>query len=185
MRIGIISLLLLCSAGVANSQNVQSIQSNLQNISVELDKIMYVAKTLPPNQQAAIASSVQLIRQSIGENDVLPNNGGTNQYWRVLTEFEFNNFIGKIKQNLLFSDRLSIIKRNSRNTMFYMSQIRDLLVLFNFNDERDQVRNLILPKAIDPENVSLLYEIYRFESERRELDAILDRAYTPLGAPKK
>jgi hypothetical protein len=56
-----------------------------------------------------------------------------------------------------------------------MDQIHDILKLFNFSSERDKVRDILLPKAIDPENVRQLYDLYRFPSEQKKLDQLLDQ----------
>jgi hypothetical protein len=66
-----------------------------------------------------------------------------------------------------------------------MDQIHDILKLFPFSSERDRVRDIILPKAIDPENIRLLYDIYVFQSDQKRLEEILDNAAPRRGIPSR
>lgn len=171
--------ILLIVTTVANSQ---SIRENVDKIETELRQIERLARSLPPQDQKALMASVRRIKQLTGagysyqsdrNEDVVvvkPNE-------RILNETEFDNLMLTIKETRFFDAKLSLIKRVSRNTNFYMAQAKAILNAFTFRDERNQVRDIILPKVIDPENIRLLYDLYPFADEQKELNQIMDQHY--------
>jgi len=164
--------------------NAQSIQDNLARIQGELEKITATASSLPPYQRNAIMASVESIRQLAGSmgnaphRDYRNNNNRTQE--RVLSDLDLANFLSSLKQTNFYDDKLALVKRVARNTGFYIDQIHDILNTFVFNSERDQVRDILLPKAIDPENIRLLYDIYPFLMDQKKLNEIIDQQPTPI-----
>jgi hypothetical protein len=179
-------LLLVAAIGIALASNAQSsIQSNLDKIQEELDKIMMESSSLPAYKRSAISSSVLNIKRLIGSYYSDPYDNNYYPQERILNDREFDNLILTIKQTNSFDARLMQINRVSRTTSFYMDQIHDILKLFPFSSERDRVRDIILPKAIDPENIRLLYDIYVFQSDQKRLEEILDNAAPRRGIPSR
>jgi hypothetical protein len=155
--------------------DAQSIQTNLDRIQDELNKIMMEASNLPVYKRSAISASVLNIKRILGSNTPDPKDISYNPQERIMTDSEFDNFLLTIKQTSSFETQLMQICRKARNTSFYMDQIHDILKLFNFSSERDKVRDILLPKAIDPENVRQLYDLYRFPSEQKKLEELIDQ----------
>ncbi len=166
--------------------NAQSIQDNLARIQGELEKITATASSLPPNQRNAIMASVESIRQLASSTGNAPhrdyrnNNSNNRTQERVLSDLDLANFLSSLKQTNFYDDKLALVKRVARNTGFYIDQIHDILNTFVFNSERDQVRDILLPKAIDPENIRLLYDIYPFLTDQKKLNEILDQQPAPI-----
>jgi hypothetical protein len=166
--------------------NAQSIQDNLDRIQGELEKITVAARSLPAYQRNAIMASVESIRQLTGSTGNAPrhdyhnNNNNNRPQERVLSDLELANFLSSLKQTNFYDDKRVLVKRVARNTSFYMDQIHAILKTFVFNSERDEVRDILLPKAIDPENIRLLYDIYPFSMDQKRLNEILDQQPTPI-----
>lgn len=164
--------LMVCAASLADAQ---SIQSNLDRIQSELDKIMMEANTLPAHKRSAISSSILNIKRMLGPTYADPYDNNYYPQEKVMNDREFDNFLLSIKQTKSFDARLMQITRTSRTTSFYMDQIHDVLKLFNFSSERNRVRDIMLPKVIDPENIHLLYVFYKFPSEQKRLNELLEK----------
>lgn len=171
---GLLLLLTIGTITVHAQGYSQSIQSNLDKISYELDKIVYEASSLTPYKKAAIESRVQSIRRMIGSttNAPLPEYNE-----RVLSDADLANILSLMKQASFDGEMFKVVARSSRNTRYYMNQIHDILTNFNFSEDRDKARDLLLPRAIDPENVHLLFDIYPFPSDQKKLDDIIDRQF--------
>lgn len=162
--------------------NAQSIRENVDKIDAELKQIERIARSLPPQDQKALMSSIRRIKQLTGvgyssQSDNYDDVAIVKPNERILNETEFNNLMKTIDETRFFDSKLSLIKRVSRNTNFYMAQIKAILKTFNFRDERDQIRNIILPNVIDPENIRLLYDLYPFPDDQKELNRIMDQHY--------
>ncbi|WP_320053612.1 DUF4476 domain-containing protein [uncultured Acetobacteroides sp.] len=162
--------IVICGAYIADAQ---SIQTNIERIQSELDKILIEANSLPAYKRSAISASIINIKQMLGSNAPDPRNTGRHPQEGTMINQEFDGFLLVIKQTSPFDTQLMQISRRARSTRFYMDQIHDILKLFNFSSERDKVRDILLPRAIDPENVRLLYDMYPFSSEQKKLDEIL------------
>lgn len=163
---------MICGAYIADAQ---SIQNNIERIQSELDKIMMEASNLPAYKRSAISASILNIKRMLGSSTPDPKDINYYPQERIMTDREFDNFLLTIKQTISFDARLMQISRKAHNTSFYMDQIHDILKLFSFSSERDKVRDILLPKAIDPENVRQLYDLYRFPSEQKKLNELLDQ----------
>lgn len=163
---------MICIASLANAQ---SIQTNLDRIQDELDKIMQEANSLPAYKRSAISASILNIKRMLGSNYTVPYDNNYYPQERVMNDREFDNFILSIKQTSSFDARFMQISKATRNTSFYMDQIHDILKQFNFSSERNKIRDILLPKAIDHENIRLLYDLYRFPSEQKRLNELLEK----------
>lgn len=168
----ILVAIVICGAYFADAQ---SIQTNIERIQSELDKIVMETSNLPAYKRSAISASILNIKRMLGSNFSDPSDNSYYPQERIMTDREFDNFLLTIKQTSSFDTRLMQISRKARNTSFYMDQIHDILKLFSFSSERDKVRDILLPKAIDPENIRQLYDLYRFPSEQKKLNELIDQ----------
>jgi hypothetical protein len=164
---------MICGAYIADAQ---SMQNNIERIQSELDKIMMEASNLPAYKRSAISASVLNIKRILGSSTPDPKDMGSYPQEGTMINREFDNFLLTIKQTTSFDTQLMQISRRVRNTRFYMDQIHDILKLFSFSSERDKVRDVLLPRAIDTENVRLLYDLYPFSSEQKKLDELIDQS---------
>lgn len=103
-----------------------------------------------------------------------------NRGLRVMSRQDFSVFYQRISNMPWKEERLKMIYDNKSHVMFLCSQVRDLMRLYTFDDERLQILEGVLPAIADLQNRQIVIETLRSVRARdraREMMAAI--AYAP------
>lgn len=71
------------------------------------------------------------------------------------------------------SDRMAIVERAVLTRAFTPRQAARVINKFSFNDDKQKALRLLVPALINCDDLSPLYEIFRFHGERQEVDQLV------------
>ncbi len=71
------------------------------------------------------------------------------------------------------SDRMAIVERAALTRAFTPRQAARVINKFSFNDDKKKALRLLIPALIHCDDLSPLYEIFRFHGERQEIDQLV------------
>jgi len=155
-------------------------------INQKLENILSEAKKLPQNNRSRIQSEVNDIRSLLTNkvrvihehSEQLKNSHQENlnepALIKILDVKEFSDLSTHIKTAGAYKNQLVLIKRIPKNTSFTIQQILDLTSVIALPENKKEVVLLLLPKAIDQENVDLLYKLFSTPSEQEKINQIAE-----------
>jgi hypothetical protein len=170
-----------------NSYNMNKIDQRLKNILIE-------SRTLPSPTRERIESEVKSIWKILGDGmrddqdnhsdrDIFNRGDRTNHDnrhihekpgYRLYNESEFSELKTRLKAAWPYRDQIQFIKRVNKTSAFTIRQILDLTKVLDFPNDQKEVALILLPKAFDPENVDVLYELFWTISDKEKINAIVD-----------
>lgn len=159
-----------------NSEDMRRIDQRLENILRE-------SEMLPPQNRACIFSEVKSIRQildwSVRENRDRPtgrhDHGSVRRPgFRVYDNEEFMDLRARIKAAWPYRDQILLIRRINKNSAFTIRQILELTKVIDFQNDQKEVVLILLPNAIDLENIDLLYDLFWSISDKETINRIAD-----------
>jgi hypothetical protein len=95
------------------------------------------------------------------------NNGGHGQ---VMSDYEFNQLLGRIKGQWFNSSKMNTAKENIPAYWFNTSQVRQLLQVFSSDNDKLELAKLAYRYTVDQRNYYSLYDVFSFQSSRDELE---------------
>jgi hypothetical protein len=105
------------------------------------------------------------------------NNNQTNNNWNNQNNFNYQNFddFYKTVKSQSFNDtKIEIITAQSRNTRWRTEEIKKLLLLLNFENDKLEVAKICYQNCLDKQNYSNLYSIFTFDSSVSELNRYIN-----------
>lgn len=153
-------------------------------INQKLENILSESKKLPQNSKSRIQSEVNDIRSLLTDkvriihehSEHLKNSHQENlnepEPIKIFDVKEISDLCARIKSAGEYKNQLVLFKRIPKNTSFTIQQILDLTNVIALPVNQKEVVLLLLPKAIDQENVDLLYKLFSTESEQEKIDKI-------------
>lgn len=86
---------------------------------------------------------------------------------------QFDELAHGLEQEPFSENRLMIIRAAARSHFFTVDQVRELLDIFVFEDDRIEAVRLLYPCIVDADNAYRLYDKFYFSSSKEELATIL------------
>jgi hypothetical protein len=103
------------------------------------------------------------------EDEYYDNGGWGNGYSNVMTNREFNDVKDQLRKEWFENNRLSsakfIIEKNNLTTV----QVKELMLLFTFEDNRLEIAKYAYKKTVDRNNYLQLKDALTFNSSKEEL----------------
>jgi hypothetical protein len=91
---------------------------------------------------------------------------GQDMSYTLMSPEAFQQFFSLYKKERFDDNRSRLIKATSKNATFSTEQVRYLLKEFSFDDQRLEVAKHLYTKTVDPQNYTILAEVFRFPSSK-------------------
>lgn len=92
---------------------------------------------------------------------------------RIMDENEFRSFYNRVKSAPFRDEQFKIVSFETANRFFTSRQSRDLIAIYNFDDERLKMLDILAPKIVDRENSGVIVDIFTFSSGKDKARDIL------------
>lgn len=160
-------IFLLFSASLCFSTEITYKTEDIQKIHIYLDSLLYETDNLPFHKRKMIQYYISEIK------NILISNQTANK--KIYSEEEFKNIISQLKTNPQYNTQKIILKQVAKKSNFYMKQIKEIILTINFQNDKKDSLELLLPKAVDPENVGILFDIFWTQSDKEYINSILEK----------
>jgi hypothetical protein len=97
------------------------------------------------------------------------NNGWNNGYGNVMSTREFNDVKDQIRREWFEANRLTSAKVIMDKENFTSQQVKELMLLFTFENNRLEVAKYAYRKTVDKQNYYQLNDAFTFNSSKDEL----------------
>lgn len=103
-------------------------------------------------------------------------NGNTGYALNVMNDQDFNYLLSALQRNGMFDqNRVDLISVDVRNTNFSSRQIYALLKTMDFDQSKLKLAKMLYTKCVDRPNFYRVYDLFSFESSRKELRDFISR----------
>lgn len=79
------------------------------------------------------------------------------------------DIINDLKSETFEDDKLEAAKEYTENYIFTSAQLKQMIVLFDFENSKTELVKAAYPNLSDPENIEIVFDTYEFESSKDEL----------------
>lgn len=100
---------------------------------------------------------------AVRPSNIFPPN---NRPVRVMNDANFNIFLRALRDRPFRDDRYKMIQDSKVNNAFSCQQIRQVMDLFSFDDEKLRVLELISPNIFDPQNAQIIMDGFSFSTTK-------------------
>lgn len=88
----------------------------------------------------------------------------------ILKGAEFDRFYRAVAARPFDNDKLVLTKQVLNQSTIYADDLKSLLKLFSFDDNKVELAKYMYPNTCDQRNFYVVYDAFSFESNRRELE---------------
>ncbi|MFT6716471.1 MAG: hypothetical protein ACJA0Q_001112 [Saprospiraceae bacterium] len=92
----------------------------------------------------------------------------------VLDSTGFANFIANIAQQDFDDAKITIISNSLETKCFSCDQIKTLLELFSFEEDKISIVKKAYGRVFDPRNFDVIYTVFEFDSSKNEIKQHID-----------
>lgn len=169
-----------------NLDDVRQIEQKLENIDRE-------SLDLPKSKRVRIQFELESIRQILEgekvkaadrmadkiEKNATPIKGFSAKspympVYRLYNDVQLKNLSIRIKAAKPFKNQLTLIKDVDKHASFTINQIKELLNDVRMLADKKETALVLLPNAVDLENVDQLYFLFTTPSEKAKIDRIAE-----------
>ncbi len=104
------------------------------------------------------------------------NNGWNNGYANVMSAREFNDVKDQVRKEWFENNRITSVKFIIDKNSFTTQQVKELMLLFTFENNRLEVAKYAYCKTVDQKNYFQVNEVLTFNSSKDELARFLREA---------
>lgn len=95
-------------------------------------------------------------------------------YARAMSDRDFRNVLASIEKEWLESNKLKSASQIVKSNNFTSAQVEQLLLLFSFENNKLELAKQAYLNTIDKGNYSNLFDVFSFNSSKRELQKYMD-----------
>jgi hypothetical protein len=118
--------------------------------------------------QKQIDEIIDLIKQLPDEDATLMPNP------EPMTDPEFAELIKTINNSSFQDDKKQIIRSSSNHNFFTVAQVIEIATIYPFDDDRLDVIKTLYPRILDVHKNYLLYNCFKFDSEKEKLERFIN-----------
>lgn len=157
----------------------------MRQIDRRLDNILRESSFLPQQNKERILSEIKSIRKILAEEMYDNRDEPIERYRhentgrrgvRLYENSSFQDLKVRLKSAWPYRDQLVFIRRLNRTSAFTVRQILELAKVIDFPNDQKEVALILLPNALDLENVDILYELFWSISDREKINRIADES---------
>lgn len=105
-----------------------------------------------------------------------PSNGNNQgNYGNIMNNATFSSFLNVIKNTKFDEERVSIIKQQLNTNRITSEQIKALMKVLSFDENRLEVAKFAYTRCADQNNYFIIYPAFQFESSAKELRDYISR----------
>jgi len=164
-----------------------------REIDQKLNNILRVSQTLPLQKKERIFSEVKSIRQILGTDseqeinmDLKTSENGKetkkeylikSPYLSDIKHFDLqgmNNLMSRLRAAKSYKAQFELIQKINNGSSFTIQQILDLTKVFASSMEKKEVGLVLLPNAVDLENIDQLYSLFSSDRDKLTINKIAD-----------
>lgn len=101
-----------------------------------------------------------------GDYDDRNNRGG---YESSMNDREFSRVLQSIEKEWLESNKLKSATQIVRNNMLTSAQVKQMLILFSFENDKLELAKVAYANTTDKRNYNMIYDVFSFNSSKDEL----------------
>jgi hypothetical protein len=160
-------MIMACHATVVSGEEIS--RENMAKINRELDSILMSAQGSYGISRQELTDRIVRVKMLLA--------GREHGRWGgdAFNESEMGDLIVRVKKAWPYRDQKVLLQRVSANSRFSMKQIRRILEIIDFPDDKKDAARILLPRAVDPENIDELYRIFWTPSDKEYINALLPR----------
>jgi len=168
--------------------------NDIRLIDQKLENILRETLDLPQQKKVRIAFEVESIKrildkerekgtvemaQLIEKNNTPSNNfKPKSPYMPIFTLYddkELSLLKARIRGARPYKNQLAYIKQINNSSSFTIEQIKDIVEEISLTSDKKEVVKILLPNAVDLENVDQLYDLFKTDSDKQDLDKIAEQ----------
>lgn len=130
--------------------------------------LLTLADSLPPQAREELVLRVATLRGLLAS--ALPVQPAARA---AVPDSEMPGILAKLRDAWPFSGQRRLLALYASNRSFSVAQIREILDLVPFSQDRKETLALLLPGTRDPENIDLLYGIFWTKDDKDYLHSLL------------
>jgi hypothetical protein len=158
---------LLCYACNLSGEEIS--KENITKIQRELDSILISI------QGPSGITNEELTDKIINIKRLLLAKEYKGRITKTYTDSEMVDLINRVKKSWPYRDQKILLQRISSNSRFYMKQIKSIIEVLDFPDDRKDAAKILLPRVLDPENIDVLYGIFWTLPDKEYVNSLLPR----------
>jgi len=155
---------------IGNDQNNISVGKNGIDVNFDVEKIINKINSENsneyPNQTEVEENTTEFPTSEITNVSTLIE---TNSCTPSFTDHQFNLIIQSLQTENIESKRLAKAKRVAFNNCLLTKQVRDVVALFNFENNRVEFAKFAYKFVSDKENYALLLDSFKFLTSKQEI----------------
>ena len=140
-----------------------------------------------PNQGLYLLGTYPVQNSSYGINewdDIWNNPYGNQNNWNgnsayagnVMNDQEFNYLLSALQRNGMFDqNRIDLISVDVRNSNFSSRQTYAIIKTLDFDKSKLKLAKMLYTKCVDRQNFYMVYDLFSFDSSRKELRDYISR----------
>ena len=140
-----------------------------------------------PNQGLYLLGTYPVQNSSYGINewdDIWNNPYGNQNNWNgnsayagnVMNDQEFNYLLSALQRNGMFDqNRIDLISVDVRNSNFSSRQTYAIIKTLDFDKSKLKLAKILYTKCVDRQNFYMVYDLFSFDSSRKELRDFISR----------
>ncbi len=90
-----------------------------------------------------------------------------------MNRIDFNSWKKKIANESFADDQLRIVKMGAKNGWFDCGQVKEILSLFNFADDKLSALRIMWPRVTDKENSYSVIDSFEFSDDKEDAETIM------------
>jgi len=87
---------------------------------------------------------------------------------------EFSSFLQTVVAQDFDAAKITLISNSLKTHCFSCEQVRSLLLLFSFEEDKVLMAKKAYSSVVDPQNYDLIYTVFEFESSKTEIKQHID-----------
>ncbi len=93
---------------------------------------------------------------------------------RIIPDEALRDLVENLEEAGFSDDQLRILRTAARRYRFRVRQVREILEVIDFEDDRLEAVRILWPRVVDKERGHELYEVFDFSDSREALERILE-----------
>ena len=93
----------------------------------------------------------------------------------AMSESAFATLYDNVNNEAFADDKLSVIRSASKRNNFTVAQVKRILSLFSFENDKIKCVEIMYPKVVDKENAHQILSSFTYSSDKEEVEKIINR----------
>lgn len=181
----LLSLSALCAD--INLNDIRQIDQKLENIlreSLDLPQqkkvriafeVESIKRILDKERVKGVEQIAQLIEKKTTPTDNFKPKSPYMPISRLYDDKSLSLLKARLRSARPYKNQLAYIRQINNTSSFTIEQIKEVVAEISLTSEKKEVVKILLPNAVDLENVDQLYSLFNTDTEKQEIDRIAEQ----------